>query len=109
METVTTSQLKKVVALLRDGMSLEVPLSQLEVFLIVAENDGINQEEIAKQVSYPGPTVTRNIMKLANVAEGSYLLKTGKPGYGVCRVSDDGSVSLTEKGKQLLKDISGVV
>lgn len=104
----TTDALRKVVELIRNGMSLEVPLSQLEVFFIVAENDGISEEEIAKQVSFPGPTVKRNIMKLADVAEGSYLLKTGKPGYAVCRVSDEGSVFLTEKGKQLIKDLSAV-
>lgn len=99
------SELRRAMALIREKLNAAIPLSQLEIFFIVAENEGINEKEIAKQITISKPTIKRDIMKLTDLIEGAVLLRAGA-GYGVCEVNDDGSVFLTEKGKQLIQDLS---
>ena len=101
-----TSELRKAMALIQQNLGPEVPLSQIQVFLLAAENEGINEEEIVKQMKIPAPTIKRNITKLAQETVGQVWVASA--GYGVCEVKDDGLVFLSEKGKQFIKDLSTV-
>ena len=98
-----TGQLRKAMALIRKNLNPEVTVSQIECFFIVAENEGIKEQEIAQQINISKPTLRRDIARLADQAKGGGIL--AQAGHAVCDVKDDGSVFLTEKGKQLIKDI----
>jgi len=104
-EDMNITQLKKAMALLRENLNVEVPISQIEIFLIIAENEGINEEGIIEQIKIPKPTFKRNLKRLTDIAKGAVLMEGGG-GYAICEINDDGSIVLTEKGKQLIQDLS---
>ncbi|MEW6668558.1 MAG: hypothetical protein AB1512_25375 [Thermodesulfobacteriota bacterium] len=99
-------ELRTAMALIQKNLSHEAPLSQIQVFLLIAENEGIHEEEIAKQMGIPTPTIKRNIAKLTQETVGQVWVASA--GHAVCEVKDDGSVFLSEKGKQLLKSLSAL-
>lgn len=94
--------LKVVMELIREKITAEVPVSQIEIFLMVAENEGITEQEIMDQIDMPRPTVKRNIARLTDQAKGAVFMQGG---YALCDVRDDGAVFLTENGKQLINDL----
>jgi hypothetical protein len=102
-----TSELRMALELFERDFSPEAPLSQLLVFLRIAENEGTNDEEIATQMHIPTPTLRRNIVKLVHKAMGEVWVAS-KMGYGVCEEKEDGSVYLSEKGKKLVSDVSAI-
>jgi hypothetical protein len=102
-----TSELRKALELFEKKFSPEATLSQMLVFLRIAENEGIKDEEIAKQMKIPSPTLRRNIVKLVHASMGEVWVAS-KMGYGVCEEKEDGSVFLSEKGKALVSDISAI-
>jgi hypothetical protein len=102
-----TSELRKALEVFEKMFSPEATLSQMLVFCRIAENEGITDEEIAKQMHIPTPTLRRNIVKLVHAAMGEVWVAS-KMGYGVCEEKDDASLSLSKKGKQLISDISAI-
>ena len=102
-----TSDLRKALELFERNFSPEASLSQMLVFVRIAENEGINDEEIAQQMKIPTPTLRRNIVKLVHASMGEVWVAS-KMGYGVCEEKDNGSVFLSEKGKRLVSDISAI-
>jgi hypothetical protein len=101
------SELRNALEAIEKMFSPEATLSQMLVFCRVAEQEGTNDEEIAKQMHIPSPTLKRNVAKLVHAAMGEVWVAS-KMGYGVCEERDDGSLFLSKKGKQLVDDISAV-
>jgi len=102
-----TGELRKALELFEARFSPEATLSQMLVFLRIAENEGIHDEGIAKQMHIPTPTLRRNIVKLVHASMGEVWVAS-KMGYGVCEEKEDASLFLSEKGKQLVNDISAI-
>jgi DNA-binding MarR family transcriptional regulator len=103
-----TSDLLKALELIEKKFSPEATLSQMLVFLRIAEQEGIKDEEISQQMHIPTPTLRRNVQKLVHAAMGEVWVAS-KMGYGVCEEKEeDGSLSLSAKGKALVDEISTI-
>ena len=99
------SQLRKVMAFIREKIGGKLLVSQIEIMLMVAEKEGINIAEIAEQTNELKVTVKRDIRRLTNLLEGGDYVMVED---GICIVKDDGSVFLSETGKRFIKDLSMV-
>ena len=106
------SQWTKGIVSMREKFTVDVPIAQVEVFLIVAENEGINRYEIPNKTTIQKQRVDRLLVKICATSE---ILQTGQgtmlehAGFALCQIKDDDSVVLTEKGKQLLKELSAIL
>jgi len=86
----------------------EAPLHMVEVFLLVAQRNGIGAAEVGKLVGISPASVSRNVQALGRGKEG-------EPGLGVVTQIIDPknprahSIRLTSKGKSLAKAMLGLV
>ena len=81
-----TGQLRKAMALIRKNLNPEVTVSQIECFFIVAENEGIKEQEIAQQINISKPTLRRDIARLADQAKGGGYLRRQDTRFAMLRM-----------------------
>ena len=60
-------QFMKGINFIREVIHKDIAFPQLTIFLIVAENEGITQGELADRLKLPKGTVSRNVIKLGDL------------------------------------------
>ena len=107
--------LRKIHEVVRDQIHPEIPAQQMSIFYLVAANEGITHGEIAKTLSMPQATVSRNVAKLATKLEEDRNKNFVDVGYGLLVNRDDvvdprrHAVFTTPKGQDVLKKIADAV
>lgn len=97
------SELKRLTAYLRGELNTEFSVVQLEIFLTIAQKEKARLENIEEQIPIPKLLVKNSIKKLTNQAKGAIYMQIG---YSLCDIDDDGQIFLTQKGKQIVENIS---
>ena len=102
------SNFAKVVRFLRNELSKELPTQQLDLFLTIAEQEGVTTNELMAQLDMPQGTVSRNIKALGRyVVDGDGGDKV-VAGYDLIRIEPDiynrktNAYYLTKKGQELV-------
>lgn len=92
----------KLITFVRKKIHKDFAIPQLHLFLLICENEGITQPELAKHASMPQATLSRNVRALGK----SYNKETKQiEGYGLVDVRPDLyerrrlACFLTEEGK----------
>ena len=108
------SKLLKVLQLIRNEISVDIPVQQIAILLLVSQrkpNDPISMPEIKLALNMPQGSVSRNVRMLSRFTDskkGSFrgydLVETRPDMYERRRLS----VSLTEKGKKLVAKIEQI-
>jgi DNA-binding MarR family transcriptional regulator len=100
---------------IRAAVHKDIAMPQLAIFLLVAENDGITQTEIAERFNMPQGTVSRNVAKLGHLMTKDSKGNWKQMGYELVENIPDqhetrrNAVFLTNKGKQIIKGLKKAI
>jgi len=94
----------------RKEIFAELPLQQLYMILLTAQNDGLAQQDFQQLLGVPGGTVSRNLAKLGTKIVEDPNGGVKDVGYGLIELrSDDdpkkNTVHLTKKGKRFMEQL----
>ena len=87
----------------------DIAMPQLTILLLVAENEGITQTELAEIMGIPQGTVSRNVLKLSEKFVQNAKGDWRQAGYDLVETRPDIdetrrlAVYLTRKGKDVIK------
>lgn len=108
-------QFMKGIHFIRNAIHKDIAFPQLTIFLIVAENKGITQGELAQKLKIPKGTVSRNVIKLGDHiiqnAQGNWVQK----GYDLVEQIPDkydsraNACYLTKRGRQVYNDLKEAI
>lgn len=108
-------QFMKGINFIREEIHKDIAFPQLTIFLIVAENKGITQGELAQMLKIPKGTVSRNVIKLGDlpVQDSKGIWK--QRGYELVEQIPDkydpraNACYLTKKGRQVYNDLKEAI
>ena len=89
----------------------ELPAQQMMMLFIVAENEGVDQQDLQKLLGVPAGTVSRNLARLSSKVVTGLNGKQGDIGYGLLDVRPhptdpkSNQVFLSQKGLSFLQKL----
>ena len=108
-------QFMKGINFIREEIHKDIAFPQLTIFLVVADNKGITQGELAQILKIPKGTVSRNVIKLGDLivqnAQGNWVQK----GYDLVEQIPDkydaraNACYLTKRGRQVYNDLKEAI
>jgi DNA-binding MarR family transcriptional regulator len=99
------------IELIRNEIFAELPAQQILMLLIVAEREGIDQQDFQKLLGVPAGTVSRNLARLSSKVVTGLNGKQGDIGYGLLDVRPhptdikSNQVFLSEKGLSFMQKL----
>jgi len=98
-----------------NSINKDIAFPQLRILILVANNQGITQGELAKILRVPKGTVSRNVIKLADLLTQDSKGIWKQRGYGLVEQRPDlddprkSACFLTKKGAKVVHDLSKLV
>ena len=108
-------QFMKGIHFIREVIHKDIAFPQLTIFLIVAENEGITQGELADRLKIPKGTVSRNVLKLGDLLVEDSKGVWKQKGYGLVEQIPDSYDSranacyLTKHGKSVFNALKKAI
>lgn len=101
--------------MLRREVYRELPIQQINTFLLVAQNEGITMKILAQELALHQANVSRNVKELGDYAKPGKDGERIPKGHGLLFVTPNEynrreySVYLTPKGRRIAEDLNKMI